>query len=174
MHRGSWFYAKVINKAPAKLAPADLLTALDATIPAGSTVGTAPSTSSDDVSGAWQAASTSLVRYRVHESINGFDSTAVGGTNSITGTMTIDGKTVTKGDFSVDMTTVKSDESRRDNQFNTRVMEVSTFPTATFKITSPIQLGTVPGEGKTVQATATGDLTLHRRYEVGDLFCCRR
>ncbi len=158
---GSWFYAKVINKAPAKLASDDLIKALDATVPADSNGTAAPSTASNDVSGVWQAVSTSLVRYRVHESINGFDSEAVGGTNNITGSVTIDGTAVTKGDFTVDMTTVKSDESRRDDQFATRVMDVSKFPTATFSITSPIQFDSVPGEGTTLQTKATGDLTLH-------------
>jgi polyisoprenoid-binding protein YceI len=158
---GSWFYAKVYHKAPAELAPADLVTALDASVPAGSNGTAAPSTSSDDVSGAWQAVSTSLLRYRVNETINGFDKTAVGETHDISGTLTIDGTTVSKGDFTVDMTTVKSDESRRDNQFSGRVMDVAQFPTATFKITSPIQFGSVPAEGKILQTTATGDLTLH-------------
>ena len=157
----SWWYAKVYHKAPASLAPTDLTAALDASVPVGSGGTTAPATSSDDVSGAWQAVSTSILRYRVNENINGFDKTAVGETHDITGTLTIDGKAVTKGDFTVDMTTVRSDESRRDNQFSGRIMDVAKFPTATFKITSPIQFGSVPAEGKIVSTTATGDLTLH-------------
>jgi polyisoprenoid-binding protein YceI len=59
------------------------------------------------------------------------------------------------------MTTFHSDESRRDRQFNGRVMDVNTFPTATFNITQPIQLPSIPAEGKTVAATATGELTMH-------------
>ena len=36
----------------------------------------------------------------------------------------------------------------------------TTFPTSTFTLTQPIELETVPAEGETVTATATGDLTL--------------
>jgi polyisoprenoid-binding protein YceI len=59
------------------------------------------------------------------------------------------------------MTTFKSDQSKRDAQFNGRVMNVAKFPTATFVLTAPIDFGQVPAEGGTVTATATGDLTLH-------------
>jgi polyisoprenoid-binding protein YceI len=168
---GSWFYAKVINKAPAKLAPNDLIAALDATPSSSSTdSGTgssdpAPTTTTagkptTSINGVWHPLSTSLIRYRVNESINGFDTTAVGETNHISGSLTIDVNRVRGAGLTVDMTTFHSPESRRDGQFNGRVMNVKTFPTATFNITQPIQLPTVPAEGKTVEATATGDLTL--------------
>jgi polyisoprenoid-binding protein YceI len=163
----SWFYAKVLNKAPAKLAPDDLIAALDATVPPDSGADPAASTSSQpssrpasDVTGLWRAVSTSLVRYRVNESINGFDTTAVGGTNQITGTITIDGNRVRGAGFTVDMTTFHSDESKRDSQFAGRVMDVQKFPTATFNITTPILMGAIPVEGKTLDTKATGDLTL--------------
>ena len=86
----------------------------------------------------------SVVGYRVKETLAGVDTEGAGRTSSITGTMTIDGTTVTTTDLTVDMTTFKSDDSRRDGQFNGRIMEVSQFPTATFKLTSPIELGTHP------------------------------
>ncbi len=74
---------------------------------------------------------------------------------------TIDVNKVRGAGFTVDMTTFHSDESKRDNQFNGRIMDVQKFPTATFNITQPIQIPSVPAEGKTTSATATGDLTLH-------------
>jgi polyisoprenoid-binding protein YceI len=40
-------------------------------------------------------------------------------------------------------------------------IQISQFPNATFKLTSPIELGSVPADGTAVKATATGDLTLH-------------
>ncbi len=75
--------------------------------------------------------------------------------------MTIDGTTVTATDLTVDMTTFTSDDSRRDSQFNGRIMQVSQFPTATFKLTTPIDVGTIPTDGSSVQVQATGDLTIH-------------
>jgi polyisoprenoid-binding protein YceI len=85
----------------------------------------------------------------------------VGRTNAITGSLSVAGSTVEKGDFTVDMTTVTSDESRRDEQFNGRIMETSVYPTATFTLTAPIDLGSLPDANTDVTATATGDLTLH-------------
>ena len=163
---GSWFYAKVINKAPAKRSTSDLADALDKPVPANdsgssTTAANAPPRAPNDHTGVWRAVSTSSLRYRVDESINGFASTAVGGTNKITGSITIEGKQVRAAGFTVDTTSFTSDESRRDEQFRGRVMEVSKFPTATFNITAPIEFASVPADGKTAQITATGDLTLH-------------
>lgn len=173
---GSFIYAKVINKADAEFDQNDLIDRLDGTTTtAAASTGTAadtttPATGSADTAdttappsgtdGTWTIAADSEVGYRVDESINGFDTTANGRTKSITGTLTIDGTQATEGSWTVDMTTFKSDESRRDNQFNTRIMDVSNFPTSTFVLTSPIDFGSVPAEGETITATATGDLTL--------------
>ena len=40
-------------------------------------------------------------------------------------------------------------------------METSVYPTATFTLTEPIDLGTLPDANTDVTATATGELTLH-------------
>ena len=40
-------------------------------------------------------------------------------------------------------------------------MNVTRYPTATFKLTQPIDLGTLPADGLTVTVPATGELTLH-------------
>ena len=95
------------------------------------------------------------------EVLFGQSTEGVGRTNAVTGSLDIAGSTVEKGDFTVDMTTVKSDSGNRDNQFQRRIMDTSKFPTSTFALTQPIDLGSVPAEGQTVTASATGDLTLH-------------
>jgi polyisoprenoid-binding protein YceI len=59
------------------------------------------------------------------------------------------------------MTALVSDNDQRDNQLRSQAIQTDTFPTSTFKMTAPIDLGTLPAEGKTTQATATGALTLH-------------
>lgn len=58
------------------------------------------------------------------------------------------------------MATVESDSSQRDRQFRGRIMEVDTSPTATFTLTQPIDLGSVPADKQEVAVTATGELTL--------------
>jgi polyisoprenoid-binding protein YceI len=132
-----------------------------ATDPAATDTAATAAPSADGVDGEWTIAATSEVGYRVDESINGFDTTANGRTEAVTGSFTIGGTAVSAGSFTVDMTTFKSDESRRDSQFNGRIMEVDTFPTSTFTLTTPIDFGEVPADGSTITASATGDLTLH-------------
>jgi polyisoprenoid-binding protein YceI len=179
---GSFIYAKVINKADPEFGQADVNAKLDAattTVAAASstpvssttTVATAASTASQSttaaaetttgVDGTWNIKEGSEVGYRVDESINGFDTTANGRTQSITGSMVAAGTTISEGQFTVDMATFTSDEGGRDAQFRGRVMDVDTFPTSTFVLTAPIDFGGIPTEGGTANATATGDLTLH-------------
>jgi polyisoprenoid-binding protein YceI len=171
---GSFAYAKLFNKADAEFNQSDVIgkldgttttiaSAVDTTTPTSNT-STASSTTvapvSSGVDGDWAIAAESEVGYRVNESINGFDTTANGRTNSITGQFTIAGTKATAGNWTVDMTTFKSDESRRDGQFKGRVMSVDQFPTSTFTVTQPIDFGAVPADGQTITASATGDLTL--------------
>jgi polyisoprenoid-binding protein YceI len=170
---GSFVYAKIINKADPAFSEDNVLEKLDATTttaadPVDLSV---PTPTSDGVSttvaapagvdGTWAIAADSEVGYRVDESINGFATTANGRTNAVTGSIAIAGTTAQTGDFTVDMTTFKSDESRRDGQFNGRIMAVDQFPTATFVLTAPIDFGKIPAEGEIISTTASGDLTLH-------------
>jgi polyisoprenoid-binding protein YceI len=157
-----WVYLRFIkDDAPPPLTLGGSTT----TSPAGASEGatgassTVPTTAADgDV---WVVADGSIVGYRVNEVVFGQSAEAVGRTSDITGSMTVEGATVTSASFTVDMTTVTSDESRRDDQFNDRIMETSTYPTATFTLTEPIDLGSIPPEGEERTYEATGDLTLH-------------
>jgi polyisoprenoid-binding protein YceI len=154
----SFIYAKFINKADDEFDTSDVKDRLTTTTVAGST--NSNSATTDGVDGAWIIAEGSEVGYRVDESINGFDTTANGRTNQISGQFTIAGALVAAGEFTVDMTTFSSDEGRRDRAFNGRIMDVDTFPTATFLLTAPIDFGEVPADGTTITASASGDLTL--------------
>jgi polyisoprenoid-binding protein YceI len=121
----------------------------------------ADSPSNEGIDGTWEIAAGSIVGYRVDEVLLGQTSEAVGRTEQITGSVTADGTSVTDASFTVDMTTVTSDEPRRDEQFQGRIMETAQYPTATFVLTSPIDLGAVPTEGTEGTYTASGDLELH-------------
>lgn len=120
----------------------------------------APDAVAGGADGQWVVGAGSAVGYRVVEVLFGQDTEGVGRTDQITGQFTIAGTQVTDASFEVDMTTVVSDESRRDNQFNGRLMDTATFPTATFALSAPIELGSVPVDGTPVTATASGQLTL--------------
>jgi polyisoprenoid-binding protein YceI len=59
------------------------------------------------------------------------------------------------------MATVASDQARRDAQFDGRIMETATYPTASFQITRPIDFGSVPADGERRTVEAAGELTMH-------------
>ena len=128
----------------------------------GSTTGLDGSWKVDPSVGSFSDFSGSFVGYRVQEELaNVGAATAVGRTPDVTGSVTFSGTTVTAADFSANLTTLQSDKPQRDGQLQRQALETNTYPTATFKLTQPIDLGSVPTDGQVVQATATGDLTIH-------------
>jgi polyisoprenoid-binding protein YceI len=108
----------------------------------------------------WAATDQSQVGYRVEEVLFGVNTTAVGRTNEVDGSLKIEGMAVTNVDFTVDVASIASDESRRDSAFRGRVMSADEFPTATFALTQPIELGVEPADGVEVTSPVTGELTL--------------
>lgn len=166
---GTWLYINVIKEdAPERLSLDDdrstesSATTATTAAPTDSTTETtaAGTTTTDGVDGEWTVTEDSIVGYRAKEVLFGQDTEGVGRTNSVTGSMTIAGTSVDDASFEVDMTSLRSDSSQRDGQFNGRIMQTDEFPTATFELTSPIDLGDIPADGTEVTATATGDLTI--------------
>jgi polyisoprenoid-binding protein YceI len=162
---GTFVYIHFIEgDAPAPLS----LSTLNTTAPAstnsssGSTTTDASSGSSDSVAGTYTVASSgNTVGYRVKENLFGQNATAVGRTDAVTGTLVIEGTKVTTAKFTADMTKVSSDRTQRDAQFQGRIMDTSQFPTATFELTSPIDISPVPGDKVVKSYQATGNLTMH-------------
>jgi polyisoprenoid-binding protein YceI len=155
---GPWVYINFIREPAAESfldeASTSTIVTSDTTVNSS-----APTISLDDPSGTWQVTNTSQVGYRVDEVLFGQNVTAVGRTNAVTGSLVIDDGVVTSGQFVADMATVKSDEPKRDAQFESRIMDVINYPTATFVLTSPITLAANATASSTTN-TASGELTL--------------
>src|ERR1022692_67278 len=164
---GTYLYIHVIEgPAPAPLSLPGKTTSSPASATPGASSSASPSTATTTdsaLTGTWQVQSGSQVGYRVNEVLAGQNNIAVGRTSTISGSMTIGGKQVTAATFTVQMATIKSDQSQRDAQFNGRIMDTSVYPTGVLKLTSPITLGTLPGAGVIKSYTATADLTMHGR-----------
>jgi polyisoprenoid-binding protein YceI len=111
--------------------------------------------------GTWAVSDGSVAGYRVKEVLFGQSNVAVGRTSGLSGSITVTGTTISAAEFTADMKAVTSDETRRDEQFNGRIMDTARYPTATFTLTEPIDLDPVPAQGTDVPAGATGELTLH-------------
>jgi polyisoprenoid-binding protein YceI len=135
--------------------------------PTPSASGSTASPASTPGAGTWTVAAGSVAGYRVREQLASLPapSDAVGRTSAITGTFTLTQSasryTVTAADFSVDVTTLASDQSRRDNRIHSQGLESDRYPTATFKLTTPIALPATAAAGQTITISATGALTIH-------------
>jgi polyisoprenoid-binding protein YceI len=108
----------------------------------------------------FESSTGTFVGFRVAEQLSGIGSTtAVGRTPAVSGTMTIDGTTLTAASIKADMTALTTNNSRRDGPAR-EALGTSQFPTATFALTSPIDLGSAATTGAKTTVTATGDLTI--------------
>ncbi len=127
---------------------------------------------SGDVTGTWtvdtdtgeftyESATGSFVGFRIEEELNGIGSTtAVGRTDAISGDLTIDGTTVTAASFEIDLTTITTETTNRDDNVQD-ALETGQFPTATFTLAEPIELGEGAVAGDPVATTATGEMLIH-------------
>jgi polyisoprenoid-binding protein YceI len=112
--------------------------------------------------GSFSDFSGSFVGYRVQEQLATVGAnTAVGRTPSVSGTIVIQGTNVTATTITADLTSLQSDDSRRDGQLGRQGIQTQQVPNATFTLTSPIALGSVPKDGQEISVTAKGQLELH-------------
>jgi polyisoprenoid-binding protein YceI len=159
---GPWVYINLIkDDAPEALTLEPSTTTIapesSTTIAVKSTTTISPASTID---GEWKVVAESIVGYRVKETIVGQKTEGVGRTSEIIGSLTIVDKQVTAAEFTVDMTTLVSDSTRRDRQVNTRILDTVNFPTATFTLKEPITLTPEALAGSDFSVDTTGTLTL--------------
>jgi polyisoprenoid-binding protein YceI len=145
--------------------PADV-SAASPLVPAGVSV-TAPAS----LDGTWQVNtslgsmadfSASWAGYRVQEQLVGIGGhEAVGRTPKVSGSLTLSGSNVAAVSVTADLTALSSDNPNRDSQLRRQAIATAVYPTATFTLTQPIALVSLPGDGSTVSAHASGNLNLH-------------
>jgi polyisoprenoid-binding protein YceI len=128
--------------------------------PSATTDGTTTGAADGAIEGSWDVAAGSEAGYRATEVLFGQSTEGAGRTEDVTGSLEIEGTSATAATFEVDLTTLTSDEDRRDGQVQTRILETSQFPTATFELTDPIDFG-APADLEEVTIQANGDLTVH-------------
>jgi polyisoprenoid-binding protein YceI len=131
------------------------------------TPSTSASTASTASAGTWTVTSGSEAGYRVREQFANVaaPSDAVGRTSSVAGSFTLSradtGYAITAGSFTVDVNTLTSDKSQRDQRIHRMGLESDRYPKATFALSSPIVLPAEAGTGQTIHVSATGALTIH-------------
>ena len=166
-----WIYINLVKQdapealtldsaATTTLEPAVSTTVATTLEPAVSTTVAPEITKASALDGQWPVVNESVVGYRVQEVIVGQSTEGVGRTSAVEGSLTIVGDEVTSAKFTVDMTSLKSDSTRRDRQVNTRILDTSAFPTATFALKKPIKLTPEAIAGGVLSVKTTGTLTL--------------
>jgi len=105
--------------------------------------------------GTWTVTDGSFAGYRLEEVLRGQDVTVTGRTEQVTGTVTVEDGRLTAGEIEVDMASIATDQPPRDTYFRDQAVQVRSFPTATFTLTEPADLG----DGAT-GVQLTGDLTI--------------
>jgi polyisoprenoid-binding protein YceI len=109
----------------------------------------------------FESATGTFAGFRIKEELSSIGSaTAVGRTGDVSGSIQIQGDTLTAATFDVALKTITTNQRQRDSRVQS-ALETGTFPKATFTLTRPVALGADPTSGQEVSVTATGDLTLH-------------
>jgi polyisoprenoid-binding protein YceI len=127
----------------------------------------AGASSAAQIAGRWTIGSGSAAGYRVREKLAFLpaESQAVGRTSSITGSATFTGSgttvRVTRASFNVDVETLKSDRTMRDEKIREIGLESEKYPTSTFVLSTPIVLPATALTGKPIHTSATGALEIH-------------
>jgi polyisoprenoid-binding protein YceI len=139
--------------------------ASDPTAATGSGTGVEGTWTVDTASGDfdYDSATGTFAGFRIEEELTAVgSSTAVGRTGDVTGSITIEGSTLTAAEFEVDLTTVTTNDGRRDDRVQS-ALDTGTYPTATFTLTEPVALpaGLAEGESGRGTVSSTGELTIH-------------
>jgi polyisoprenoid-binding protein YceI len=109
----------------------------------------------------FQSATGSFAGFRIDEELIQIGTKeAVGRTGGVSGTMELADGEVTAVDVTVDMAALTTDENRRDVRVH-EALQTDQFPTATFTLDEPIDLGASAEDGSPLSTTAQGELTIH-------------
>src|SRR5205823_5675904 len=123
----------------------------------GSTENTAAAPPTGELAGTWTVTSGSQAGYRVREKLASLPapSDAVGRTTAVTGQVTIAEDSgayrAQNANFSVDVSRLQSNESRRDKKIRTIGLETDKYPQATFAAAGPIDIPKDAADGKVVK-----------------------
>jgi len=105
--------------------------------------------------------SSSWVGFRVAEVLQNIgEAEAVGRTPAVAGQLVAEGSTIQSALVEVDLTTITSDQPRRDPAIQ-RALDTATFQIAALEMREPIDLEAVPADGSPFSAMLPARLTIH-------------
>jgi polyisoprenoid-binding protein YceI len=99
--------------------------------------------------------------YRVDEVLRGSPLTVNGRTPQVTGEAVVAESKLESATFTVDVASITSPESARDNQFRGEdILDTSKFPTAEFRVAQPVDIAAVPETGASVTLDVPASMTI--------------
>ena len=117
----------------------------------------------DADNGTWNVASGSQAGYRIDEVLNGADVTVVGRTEKVSGTATVADGALTAATVVVDVASITTDRSNRDDYFRSTALRTGQFPTATFTLGTPVTLPEIGASPVQVPVKGTLELAGQKR-----------
>ena len=108
-----------------------------------------------DVNGTWAVVAGSIdeskrtqAGYRVDEVLRGSPLTVNGRTPEVSGEAVVAASKLESATFTIDVASITSPESARDNQFRGEdILDTTKFPTAELRVTQPVDVAAVPESG---------------------------
>jgi polyisoprenoid-binding protein YceI len=121
-----------------------------------------------DVNGTWtvvpgpnDAAKRTQAGYRVDEILRGLPVTVNGRTPKVTGEVVVAESKMESGTFTIDVASITSPESARDNQFRGEdILDTEKFPSAELRVTQPVDVAAVPESGEAATLDIPVSLTI--------------
>ncbi len=167
---GAWSTAYAQDSTPSAddvevgvLDTAPVYIACDENVTAGESADATP-IPADSPSTIYTLTSDSVARYISEEELAGQGAnTAIGETSTIIGNIYFDadGNPMACSRVDVDLRTLESDESRRDNFLRGNTLQTDTYPVATFVVTSVEGLDGALADGEETTFYLVGNLTMH-------------
>jgi polyisoprenoid-binding protein YceI len=121
-----------------------------------------------DVNGIWTVvpgpdddAKRTQAGYRVDEILRGSPLTVNGRTPEVTGEAVVTAQKLESAMFTIDVASITSPESARDNQFRGEdILDTAKFPTAQLRVTQPVDVAALPDTGAPVTLDVPVSLTV--------------
>ncbi|MGJ0182486.1 YceI family protein [Corynebacterium glyciniphilum] len=113
----------------------------------------------DVVSGAGE--NSTEAGYTFDEVLPGQEKSTSGRTSEVSGDLVVANDVLEEGKVTVDVASIESDIEKRDIHVRDNILHTDQYPGATFTISDPVDLSSLPEDGSVDTVTVNGELTMH-------------
>ena len=113
----------------------------------------------DVVSGAGE--NSTEAGYTFDEVLPGQEKSTSGRTSEVSGDLVVANDVLEEGKVTVDVASIESDIEKRDIHVRDNILHTDQYPEATFTISDPVDLSSLPEDGSVDTVTVNGELTMH-------------